>query len=139
MALGERSYPIVVGSGMLGGGFDFASYIAGPDCLVVSNETVAPLYLETLKRNLGDHSVSEVVLADGESSKTLENVARVIDALVQARANRDTTVVALGGGVIGDIAGFAAACYMRGVAFIQVPTTLLAQVDSAVGARVVRK
>jgi len=133
--LGDRSYRIVIGSGLLGGQFELAPYVHGPDCLIVSNETVAPLYLAALKQNLPGRDVSEVILPDGESFKTLASAASVIDGLVRAHANRDTTVIALGGGVVGDIAGFAAACYMRGVAFIQVPTTLLAQVDSSVGGK----
>ena len=133
--LGERSYPIVIGSGLLGGGFDLAEYVQGDDCLIVSNETVAPLYLDALKANLGSKSVEDITLVDGEVHKTIDTVELVVDKLVASRANRDTTVIALGGGVVGDIAGFAAACYMRGVAFIQVPTTLLAQVDSSVGGK----
>ena len=133
--LGERSYPIVIGSGLLGGGFDLAEYVQGDDCLIVSNETVAPLYLDAVKANLGSKSVKTIALADGEVHKTIDTVEAVVDKLVASRANRDTTVIALGGGVVGDIAGFAAACYMRGVAFIQVPTTLLAQVDSSVGGK----
>ena len=131
--LGARSYPIVIGSGLLGD-FDLANYFNGPDCLVVSNETVGPLYLKAAQKMLPPDSVV-VSLPDGEEHKTLETVARVLDELVASHANRDATVVALGGGVVGDIAGFAAACYMRGVAFIQVPTTLLAQVDSSVGGK----
>jgi len=133
--LGERSYPIVIGSGLLGGGFDLSGYLTGKDCLVVSNKTVAPLYFAALKKGLGDGIVHTIDLADGESFKTVASVESVVDRLVSSRANRDTTVIALGGGVVGDIAGFAAACYMRGVAFIQVPTTLLAQVDSSVGGK----
>ena len=133
--LGERSYPIVIGSGLLGGGFDLSGYLTGKDCLVVSNETVAPLYFAALKQGLGDCIIHTIDLADGESFKTMASVESVVDRLVSSRANRDTTVIALGGGVVGDIAGFAAACYMRGVAFIQVPTTLLAQVDSSVGGK----
>ncbi len=133
--LGKRSYPIVIGSGLLGGGFDLAEYVQGDDCLVVSNETVAPLYLDALKANLGGKTVADIALADGEAHKTVATVESVLDKLVEGRANRDTTVIALGGGVVGDIAGFAAACYMRGVDFIQVPTTLLAQVDSSVGGK----
>jgi 3-dehydroquinate synthase len=133
--LGERSYPIVIGSGLLGGGFDLSEHVRGGDCLVVTNETVAPLYLDSLMGNLGGTSVDSISLADGEAFKTMQAVESVIDKLVECRANRDTTVIALGGGVVGDIAGFAAACYMRGVDFIQVPTTLLAQVDSSVGGK----
>lgn len=133
--LGERSYPIHIGSGLLDRGFDLAEHIAGPDCLVVSNPTVAALYLDALKTCLGDKAVSVIELPDGESHKTVATAESVIDKLVDCRANRDTSIVALGGGVVGDIAGFAAASYMRGVSFIQVPTTLLAQVDSSVGGK----
>ena len=133
--LGERSYPIVVGRGLLGGHFDLSEFVRGADCLVVSNETVAPLYYDKLLPNLGECSVSGINLPDGESYKTLATMQSILDRLVEVRANRDVAVVALGGGVIGDIAGFAAACYMRGVDFIQVPTTLLAQVDSSVGGK----
>jgi len=133
--LDERSYPIVIGSGLLGGDFDLSGHLIGMDCLVVSNETIAPLYLDTLKKILPNSVVHSINLADGESFKTMASVESVIDCLVSSHANRDTTVIALGGGVVGDIAGFAAACYMRGVAFIQVPTTLLAQVDSSVGGK----
>ncbi len=133
--LGERSYPIVIGRGLVGGEFDLTQHLAGGDCLVVTNQTVAPLYLESLRRNLEGASIQSVSLEDGEAFKTLSAVETILDTLVESRANRDTSVVALGGGVVGDIAGFAAACYMRGVAFIQVPTTLLAQVDSSVGGK----
>ena len=133
--LGARSYPIVIGSGLLGGAFDLAPYLAGGTCLIVSNETVAPLYLEPLRQGLAGRNVASVCLPDGEDHKDLAAAGTVLDALVEMRAGRDATVVALGGGVVGDIAGFAAACYMRGVAFVQVPTTLLAQVDSSVGGK----
>ena len=133
--LGERSYPIFIGSGLLGGGFDLSAHVRGPDCLVVTNETVEPLYLDALVANLTGKQVRVISLPDGEAYKTLETVEDILDMLVENGANRDTTVVALGGGVVGDIAGFAAACYMRGVDFIQVPTTLLAQVDSSVGGK----
>ena len=133
--LDERSYPIVIGSGLLGGEFDLSGHLIGQDCLVVSNQTIAPIYLDTLKGNLANSTVRSISLADGEAYKTVASVEAVIDCLVSVHANRDTTVIALGGGVVGDIAGFAAACYMRGVGFIQVPTTLLAQVDSSVGGK----
>ncbi len=133
--LGERSYPIVIGSGLLGGGFDLSAQVSGPDCLVVTNETVEPLYLEALLADLAGKQVGAISLPDGEVYKTLETVEDILDTLVEGGANRDTTLVALGGGVVGDITGFAAACYMRGVNFIQVPTTLLAQVDSSVGGK----
>ena len=104
--------------------------------MVVTNETVAPLYLERLKGSLGGElDVREVILPDGEHTKTLASVERIWDALLAAGFNRRCTLVALGGGVIGDMAGYAAACYQRGVAFIQVPTTLLSQVDSSVGGK----
>ena len=133
--LGDRSYPIVIGRGLLDGGFDLSGFVRGTDCLVVSNETVAPLYYEKLLPNLTGRDVASVNLPDGEAYKTVPTMQTIIDSLVEAGANRDTTVLALGGGVVGDIAGFAAACYMRGVNFIQVPTTLLAQVDSSVGGK----
>jgi 3-dehydroquinate synthase len=133
--LGERSYPIVIGSALLGGDFDLGEYLAGRDCLIVSNETVAPLYLDALQVNLSGKSIETIELPDGEAFKTLDTMSTVLDKLVSTGANRDTTVIALGGGVVGDISGFAAACYMRGVAFVQVPTTLLAQVDSSVGGK----
>jgi 3-dehydroquinate synthase len=101
----------------------------------VSNETVAPLYLQKLLPNLSGCNVSSIEIPDGESYKTLATLQTILDRLVEDGANRDTTVIALGGGVVGDIAGFAAACYMRGVDFVQVPTTLLAQVDSSVGGK----
>jgi len=133
--LGERSYPILIGGGLLGGGFDLSPHVDGPDCLVVTNETVEPLYLAALLADLADKQVRAISLPDGEAYKTLETIEDILDTLAEGGANRDTTIVALGGGVVGDIAGFAAACYMRGVDFIQVPTTLLAQVDSSVGGK----
>ena len=133
--LAERSYPIAIGTGLIGAGFDLSEHVGGSDCLVVTNETVGPLYLDKLTASLGGKAVHTVELPDGESHKHLGSVSAVIDALVDSGANRDTTVIALGGGVVGDIAGFAAASYMRGVAFVQVPTTLLAQVDSSVGGK----
>jgi 3-dehydroquinate synthase len=133
--LGERSYPIVIGQGLLGGGSELQAHLRGADCLVVTNDTVAPLYLHTLLEGLGDKQVHAISLPDGEAYKTLETVEDILDTLVENGANRDTTLVALGGGVVGDITGFAAACYMRGVDFVQVPTTLLAQVDSSVGGK----
>ena len=133
--LGDRSYPIVIGRGLLGGGFDLAQFVRGTDCVVVSNETVAPLYYQELLPNLPGRDVSCVNLPDGEAHKTVATMQIILDALVESRANRDVCLIALGGGVVGDIAGFAAACYMRGIDFIQVPTTLLAQVDSSVGGK----
>jgi 3-dehydroquinate synthase len=111
------------------------SLIRGRDLCVVTDATVAPLYLERLRTTLSGRRMAQCVLADGERYKTLQTLAGVFDALVDAKQNRDTTILALGGGVVGDIAGFAAACYQRGVGYVQIPTTLLAQVDSSVGGK----
>jgi 3-dehydroquinate synthase len=133
--LGERSYPILVGPGLLGDAGLLADAVAARDVLVVSNTTVAPLYLAQLQHGLAAKRVAAVILPDGERFKTLDTLSLVFDALVGQRMNRDACVVALGGGVVGDMAGFAAACYQRGVDYVQVPTTLLAQVDSSVGGK----
>jgi 3-dehydroquinate synthase len=133
--LGKRSYPILIDAGLLGRAEIFSRHLPAQDVAVVSNTTVAPLYLEGLTAALAGRRILEIILPDGEAHKTLANVARVIDVLVANRFGRDCAIVALGGGVVGDLAGFAAACYQRGVAFAQVPTTLLAQVDSAVGGK----
>jgi 3-dehydroquinate synthase len=133
--LGARSYPILIGPGLIGDTAVFADAVAARDVLVVTNEVVGPLYLDRLVRSLDGCRVASVRLPDGEQHKTLEMTGRIFDALVQGRMNRDACVVALGGGVVGDMAGFAAACYQRGVEFVQVPTTLLAQVDSSVGGK----
>jgi 3-dehydroquinate synthase len=133
--LGSRSYPILIGAGLLTRGDLFQEHVPGRDILLVSNTIVGPLYAAALKKGLGDRRIVEVTLPDGESHKTLATVSRMLDVLVANRFARDCTVVALGGGVVGDMAGFAAACYQRGVAFVQVPTTLLAQVDSSVGGK----
>lgn len=133
--LGSRSYPILIGQGLLGEHSLFEQHLRARDVLVVSNTVVAPLYLEALEASLQPRRVVATILPDGESHKTLANVARILDVLVANRFGRDCAVVALGGGVVGDMAGFAAATYQRGVAFVQVPTTLLAQVDSSVGGK----
>jgi 3-dehydroquinate synthase len=133
--LGERSYPIHIGAGLLGQAPLLAPYIAGRQVAVVSNATVAPLYLERLCQSLGAYRVVPVVLPDGEAFKNWETLQTVFDALLTARLDRRATLIALGGGVIGDLTGFAAACYQRGVDFIQIPTTLLSQVDSSVGGK----
>ncbi|WP_136247373.1 3-dehydroquinate synthase [Halomonas borealis] len=136
VALGERSYPIHIGPGLLDDARRLRPYLAGRQVMIVTNETLAPLYLERLKAGLDDDlTVREVVLPDGESTKTLASVERIWDALLEAGFNRRCTLVALGGGVIGDMTGYAAACYQRGVAFVQLPTTLLSQVDSSVGGK----
>ena len=133
--LGSRSYPILIGAGLLGRRELLEEHVPGRDVLLVSNTTVRPLHAESVIRALSSRRVVEATLPDGESHKTLENVARILDVLVANRFGRDCTVIALGGGVVGDMAGFAAACYQRGVAYVQIPTTLLAQVDSSVGGK----
>jgi 3-dehydroquinate synthase len=135
VALGARSYPIYIGAGLLADPACYRPHIQARQTLVVTNETVAPLYLEQLQGALSGLAVRTLILPDGERFKTLEVLNRIFDALMEARFGRDCTLVALGGGVIGDMVGFAAACYQRGVSFIQVPTTLLAQVDSSVGGK----
>lgn len=133
--LGERSYPIHIGEGLLGRTELLAPHIAGRQVAIVSNTTVAPLYLQRLSQSLGAYSVVPVVLPDGEAHKNWETLQSIFDALLTARLDRRATIIALGGGVIGDLTGFAAACYQRGVDFIQIPTTLLSQVDSSVGGK----
>lgn len=133
--LGARSYPIHIGQGLLADSSLLTAHITGRQVLVVSNETVAPLYLEPVLAMLGEHDVSTAILPDGEQYKTLDTLNTIYTALLKHRFNRGCTLVALGGGVVGDITGFAAASYQRGVAFVQIPTTLLAQVDSSVGGK----
>ena len=133
--LGARSYPIDIGSGLLGNPHAFGGHIAGRRVLIVTDTTVAPLYLPRLLAGLRDFDTEVMTLAAGETAKSVDHWWSVIDTLVQGRHGRDTTLIALGGGVIGDLAGFAAASYQRGIPFIQVPTTLLAQVDSSVGGK----
>ena len=133
--LAERSYPISIGSGLLSQKDLFTPYIVGKRVMIISNETVAPLYMTSLKETLSDYQIDELILADGEEYKTLASFELIQSSLLQGKHGRDTTLIALGGGVIGDLVGFAAACYQRGVPFIQVPTTLLSQVDSSVGGK----
>lgn len=133
--LGDRAYPILIGPGLLGAGGELTTQIVAQDLLLVSNSVVAPLYAAAVHAALPDRRIVEVVLPDGEQHKTLDTVARMLDVLVANRYSRDCCVLALGGGVVGDLAGFAAACYQRGVDYLQVPTTLLAQVDSSVGGK----
>lgn len=135
IALGERSYPILIGPHLLEDDELLSEHVAARNLLIVTNETIAPLYLRPLETALKQQRTAAVVLPDGEQYKTLDTLSRIFDALVSERMNRDAAVVALGGGVIGDMAGFAAACYQRGIDYIQVPTTLLAQVDSSVGGK----
>lgn len=138
VALGDRSYPIFIGQGLLSKGELFTDYIPA-QAVIVTNSTVAPLYLEAFKAVLIASKpgilVESVVLPDGESHKNLTTLNSIFDALLQGGFNRKTVLIALGGGVVGDMTGFAAACYQRGVPFIQVPTTLLSQVDSSVGGK----
>ncbi len=135
VALGDRSYPIIIGSGQLSNSDELTSWLPGRQALLVTNETVAPLYLETVLRSLDGKHTQTLTLPDGEAHKTVASCEKVWDCLLEQRFERSCTVIALGGGVIGDLAGFAAAAYQRGVAFVQIPTTLLAQVDSSVGGK----
>src|SRR5574340_314162 len=135
--LEERSYPIHIGANLLGRPELILPHLPQKQVAVITNVTVAPLYLDLLSSGLADHGVSvlPVILPDGEAYKNSATLNQIYDALLAHRCERKTTLIALGGGVIGDLAGFAAATYLRGVPFIQVPTTLLAQVDSAVGGK----
>jgi len=133
--LGERSYPIFIGEQLIDHGELLSRHIRGKQIAIVTNDTVAPLYLERLSRSLADYAITPVILPDGEAHKNWQTLHSIFDALLAARHDRNTTLIALGGGVIGDMAGFAAASYQRGVDFIQVPTTLLSQVDSSVGGK----
>ncbi|WP_409456106.1 bifunctional shikimate kinase/3-dehydroquinate synthase AroKB [Massilia sp.] len=135
--LGERSYPIAIGPGLLDDGALLARHIQGQKVAIVTNTTVAPLYLDKVAGHLraAGREVVEIVLPDGEEHKNWQSLNLVYDALLQNKCDRKTTLVALGGGVIGDLTGFAASSYMRGVPFVQIPTTLLAQVDSSVGGK----
>lgn len=133
--LGERSYPIHIGSGLLDRIPSLLPALAGKQILIVTNETVAPLYLSQVQAGFSGFQCDSLILPDGEQYKNLDTLNRIFTHLLEHRHSRTTTLVALGGGVIGDITGFAAAAYQRGVDFIQIPTTLLAQVDSSVGGK----
>jgi 3-dehydroquinate synthase len=133
--LGDRSYPIYIGSGLMSESKLLTPHVVGKQVMIVSNTTVAPLYLEKAKGLFADKQVSEVILPDGECYKNWETLNLIFDKLLSERHSRNTTLVALGGGVVGDMTGFAAAAYQRGVNFIQIPTTLLSQVDSSVGGK----
>ena len=133
--VGARSYPVHIGAGLLGAANLWRDAIRGRHVLVLSNTTVAPLYLARVTGALDGLTWSTLILEDGEAHKTFANIGRVMEALATLGATRDACIVALGGGVIGDMAGFAAACWMRGIDFIQLPTTLLAMVDSSVGGK----
>lgn len=133
--LGERSYPIYIGDSLLGQTELLEKHIPGNSALIVTNETVAPLYLEKTQAMLSGLKNEVVILPDGEKYKNLEVLNQIYDGLLRNRFDRNTTIIALGGGVVGDMAGFAAASYQRGVHLIQIPTTLLSQVDSSVGGK----
>ncbi len=135
VSLGKRSYPIHIGSGLLSQHEFLTAALRGRQVLVVSNDTVAPLYLDAIRQALAGRIVGECILPDGEQFKDMTHLDAIFGELLRLRFNRDCTLLALGGGVVGDMTGFAAACYQRGVDFVQVPTTLLAQVDSSVGGK----
>jgi len=135
VALDERSYPIYIGRDLLAQPELLTQHIKGKEVFVVTNETVAPLYLQSVLDALQSYQCESVVLPDGEQFKTLDVLNQVFDQLLTVHFSRQVTLIALGGGVIGDMTGFAAACYQRGVPFIQIPTTLLSQVDSSVGGK----
>ena len=133
--LGSRSYPIYIGEGILEQSNLITSHLHGQQIVVISNEVVAPIYLKSVIKSINQTQLETIILPDGEQYKSLATLEKIFDQLLSAHCARDVTLVALGGGVIGDIVGFAAACYQRGVNFIQIPTTLLAQVDSSVGGK----
>ena len=133
--LGDRSYPIYIGSGLLEDKKIITRHIKTKTICIVSNTTVSKLYLENLKNLLDDYQVVDAIIADGEEFKNYDSLNYIYTKLLDSQCNRDTTILALGGGVVGDIAGYAAASFLRGIPFIQIPTTLLAQVDSSVGGK----
>ena len=135
--LGDRSYPVYIGTDLLTEADLLVRHIRGNSALVVSNTTVAPLFLAKVQAILKAHDIrhDHLILDDGEQYKTVATMGKIIDSLLQQRHDRQTTLIALGGGVVGDITGFAASIYQRGVHYIQIPTTLLAQVDSSVGGK----
>ena len=133
--LGDRSYPIWIGAGLLNRPGLLDPVIGDADVMVVTNDVVGPLYLDRAIAALGDRRVESVVLPDGEAHKDIATMQSILDRLVELRFARDAVLLTLGGGVVGDICGFAAAVYQRGISFVQIPTTLLAQVDSSVGGK----
>ncbi len=135
VALGDRSYPIYIGSGLLNQEQLYTQHIKSKQVIVITNTTIAPLYLAQVLNNLQHFTVETLILPDGEQFKTLDYVTQIFDKLLSCKFSRNSTLIALGGGVIGDMGGFSAACYQRGIAFLQIPTTLLAQVDSSVGGK----
>ncbi len=137
VSLAERAYPIHIGSGLLNQTALLQNHLKSKQVAIITNTTVAPLYLKKVTQPLMDSGfrVVEIILPDGEAYKNTETLQLIYDALIEARCERNTTLIALGGGVIGDLTGYAAATYLRGVPFIQIPTTLLSQVDSSVGGK----
>ena len=133
--LRDNSYPIFIGEGASLSLDNYEDHITGKDIAIVTNEVVAPMYLKEISSIFSDMNVIEYILPDGEQEKKLKNVHKIIDRLMENGFGRDSTLVALGGGVVGDITGFAASIFMRGINFIQMPTTLLAQVDASVGGK----
>ena len=133
--LEDNSYPIFIGEGASLSLENFDGYIAGKDIAIITNEVVAPLYLNEISDLFSNMNVIEYILPDGEQEKKLKTVHKIIDRLMEAGFGRDSTLIALGGGVVGDITGFTASIFMRGINFIQIPTTLLAQVDASVGGK----
>lgn len=133
--LKDKGYPIYIGSGLLQQKELLLKHIKSRQVLVVTNATIAPLYLDAVVKNLSELQVEVVILPDGEQYKNLEYITKIFDCLLQKKFSRNATLIALGGGVVGDMGGFAAACYQRGIPFVQIPTTVLAQVDSSVGGK----
>jgi len=133
--LGKRSYPIYIDENILDDSQYLQKHILGDTVFIISNENVAPLYLDSVLNSCNTFKHKHLILPDGEKYKTLDTMDTIYNALLENKCDRNTTLVALGGGVVGDITGFAAATYQRGVNFIQIPTTLLAQVDSSVGGK----
>jgi 3-dehydroquinate synthase len=135
LALGERSYPIYIGTHLLDQHDMYLPHLRGQQVCIVTNKTIAPLYLNRLQNALIQFQINTVILPDGEAFKNVDTLNEIFTGLLTARHNRTTTLIALGGGVVGDMTGFAAASYQRGVDFIQIPTTLLSMVDSSVGGK----
>jgi 3-dehydroquinate synthase len=133
--LAERSYNIYIDNGLLAKANKLESYCSGESVLILSNETIAPLYLEKIKNNLSHKNIYQFLLPDGEIHKNLDNYRVILDFLIQNKFRRNDTLIALGGGVVGDLGGFVAASFQRGMGFVQIPTSLLAQVDSSVGGK----
>lgn len=135
VSLAERSYPIYIQAGLFSDNSPLCQHIKSKRVCIVTNTIVAPLYLDQIKSILSDYQVDQIIIKDGEAEKSLANFEKIMAYMLEKNHGRDSTLIALGGGVIGDITGFAAACYQRGIDFIQIPTTVLSQVDSSVGGK----